>query len=1109
MSDPLYHTYKQEFLNKDSLIKDEDFIDDASSFLIEREGKKAVDLDSNEKVYDAYMEHFRFQNVNEVTALRDMSYAQEADNEQRARLGRLMDTYDRMDSDLGLKAAGDYLEGVFTAPSTYAGIFSLGAGKAGAVAANQGIKLGIRHAVKSAGIAATVDSAVAAGTVAAQEETRVETGIKEEIDMTQVGAAAALGFVASGVIGGGVNLMKYNSSKAAQEIVNTSTAKEEAVIEQVNKVSQKVFKNKKTKDLAEELQKKLSLSDTIPEELKKGAAIKEGMTDEQFRLRGEINDKIIQNIAAAAARVASDIPPRIDPETGVRVAKGSVADKQERATSRIARGIREGILPQDQMEKILKEHHISIEQLGTIMYDDLGAIVAERVSEAGRTLGSVRAGAVNKADLKRQIKAELNMLDDELLSMGNFSNKSRLKALKEIEETTGIKMQSKIGSAVQNLTKARVGLMTVQLATTVRNTTNGYMRNYVYAMDNLGSGLFNMAKGNIQKLNNLGNEEALQAAQDAVRLGRSQMRVAADSARLKDLVFGISSTESLALERLFKDDMFGRSEMAQQLFRDMADVGEQTGAEKGLMGIARKLNVLNTMSDNMFKRAVFSRELDASIRRLNPDRSLKEVLKENQLDSIPKETIADAMEKALDFTYQTGKFKGKEGVFNEFADTFIRFGQSTAGSTVVPFPRYMVNQFRFMYEHMPVLGMFDFGGVLNKSEVSERIGKQMTGLTMVGTFMAIRSQFGDETTGPYEYKDPTSNELFDMRATLGPFSAYAMLGDYLYRKNFEFPGVGKLHDNDKVASDMPYSVREFYSAITGGQGRAGTQLALIDGMAEVAINGLEEGKAEDKIWEGIASFAGNYLNSYTVGAGVVKDLVATVDPDFRKVPDNNDVEILPYLLKQATRSFPQTVDPDADGFFGMTGIGPQRDAIAQSPTRSGGMRYINPFIKQLTGLTYKPKKTFAEREVSRLGFDYYELAPSNIQLDKPLSNEAKGLMGKFMEREVASYIASKEYKSLPTDRLKKDHLKQQINTFRAKARKLVLDPERMNSGITNKERNQRFKTIYYNTIGTSDRMRIEERYKIQHNGRTIAEDEAFEYALSEAEKTKQRKKRFK
>lgn len=31
--------------------------------------------------------------------------------------------------------------------------------------------------------------------------------------------------------------------------------------------------------------------------------------------------------------------------------------------------------------------------------------------------------------------------------------------------------------------------MTVQLATTVRNTTNGYFRNYVYGLNNLNAGL--------------------------------------------------------------------------------------------------------------------------------------------------------------------------------------------------------------------------------------------------------------------------------------------------------------------------------------------------------------------------------------------------------------------------------------------------------------------------------------------------------------------------------------------------------------------------------------------------------------------------------------------
>ena len=45
-------------------------------------------------------------------------------------------------------------------------------------------------------------------------------------------------------------------------------------------------------------------------------------------------------------------------------------------------------------------------------------------------------------------------------------------------------------------------MMTIQLATTARNTTNGYMRNYVYALDNLGAGLYNTAKGSIYRIKN-------------------------------------------------------------------------------------------------------------------------------------------------------------------------------------------------------------------------------------------------------------------------------------------------------------------------------------------------------------------------------------------------------------------------------------------------------------------------------------------------------------------------------------------------------------------------------------------------------------------------------
>ena len=168
-------------LKKENLLENDQFLEDARLFLVERDGFSAKEVQDKEAVYEAFMEHFRYQNVNELTAAKDLLYAQsEADDEGRARMGRLMNTFDRMDSDLGWDAAGDYLGGVFTAPSTYAGIFSFGAGKAGAIAANQGIKFGIRQALKSGGLKAglgsvAVDATAAAGTIAAQEQTRVET----------------------------------------------------------------------------------------------------------------------------------------------------------------------------------------------------------------------------------------------------------------------------------------------------------------------------------------------------------------------------------------------------------------------------------------------------------------------------------------------------------------------------------------------------------------------------------------------------------------------------------------------------------------------------------------------------------------------------------------------------------------------------------------------------------------------------------------------------------------------------------------------------------------------------------------------------------------------
>ena len=552
-----YSQLETKELNKDKLLSNEQFIEDAQTFLIERGGYTANDVQKSEDVYDAYMEHFRYQNVNEYTASRDLIYAQtETDDAGKARMGRLMNTFDRMDSDLGWEAAKDYLGGVFSAPSTYAGIFTFGAGKAGALAANQGIKFGLRQALKQGGLraaagSAAVDTVAAAGTIAAQEQTRVETiDGKDEIDWANVGVGAAISTVASGSVGLVTGTKKALSSFGAEEIaINTIKAQKTKILQANNNYTKKVFLGqgmtdaqlKAVKESAKDLKKKLSLAETIPEELAEGKQLKQKLTkDEVWGVNSKgmevsLDEKHLENIAAAGARVYHLIEPRFK-EDGTQVLKGSKADLEERFSSRITRGILSGSISPNALGKVLKEHNVTVEQLGYLY--------AEEISRAGKVLGG-------QGVLKKQQKAlfkEMNEIDAKLYEMGDFTSTAR-----KVANDQAILEMGSVWKGIVHLNKARIGMMTIQLATTARNTTNGYMRNYVYALDNLGAGLYNVAKGNISKIKNASDKVLKEEADKAVRTGVAQMRNATQAVFLKDLVLGMNSTTTEALVRLYKD----------------------------------------------------------------------------------------------------------------------------------------------------------------------------------------------------------------------------------------------------------------------------------------------------------------------------------------------------------------------------------------------------------------------------------------------------------------------------------------------------------------------------------------------------------------------------
>jgi len=1139
MAEPIYHMYHSDNLNRDTLIADNDFLTDTRQFLIERENYTPEELDDDGYVYDQFMEHFRFQNVNEWTAIKDLMHVQEADQAGKDRLGRLMSTYDKMDSEFGMKALGDYAAGIFSAPSTYAGIFSMGSAKAGTLAVQQGIKYSIREAIKQGALttgvrSAAIDATVAGGTVLAQEQTRVDTDQKDSIDMKNVGLATVMGGGASFLLGTGTGTLGYRQGFESERILQVNQLNLKTRAEQVHKVkTSKLFKaNNKKADLAKEFEKiliesmkeraaqgeKLSLMETIPEELTTGKKL----YSERLLERGEgipltFDEKVIQNIASAAAEMDYAVPIFDD------AARGS----SERFTSRLVRGL------QSDPDGVLKEKlgHILVDY--NLNWEDVGPLFAAELSRSGSMLGMAGRLAKSKSQKYTDNLSALNTLDDELVGMGNVTSQARKILDKQNLPTNPF---AKVARNVNELLgKSRVGLMTIQAATTVRNTTNGFMRNYVYALDNIGSGIINYGKGQTVKYARLAtnaDDKLVEQAQAAVELGKAQMAKGGTSLLLKDMLFGMESTGTRALFKVLADPNFGYSAEISKLLRQMADVGELADAESGILKSVRWLNGLNTMSDNMFKRSIFGREMTAAVRAnpINVDgvkySDLDKLIADGFGKRLRAEDIANALAEATDFTYQRGGFRGIEGSFNVFADNFIKLFSTTLGAGFVPFPKFMIGSFQFMYEHAPIIGMLNVGGIRNRPKKlggrqgifqtkeldldisAKSLGQQLSGFATLGAFYQARVALGDETTGPFVYKNETDGGTFDARAMLGPFAIYALAADFIYRKFPEFhtdigPVSVPLPDfterrpsGDEVSDVKPVlSTRSLIEAFTGSFGRAGTGLYIVDALLEASQKTDNESDFERLA----AKMLGNFFNTYTVGLGTINDFISVVDPKYRTLYNNDDVEFLPYFFKQMTR----TANPTTMFVADTLGIGLPDNAyfnrdIQGNPSKAGSTVRHNPLFKQFTGLTPRNARNIVRLETDRLQFDYLELLPRRIKGDAPLTNETIKLMGEYAERELASYIGSNEYQNIPSNIEKRVRLKQELAIFKRMARERILDPSKADS-YSRDDALRHFKAIFFNTKTRDERAVLAERYRMMTvspsnpDGRNLYDDQAWSF----------------
>ena len=1099
-----YNYYTKEDMNKEVLSQDEDFIADARKFLTERASSSPEDMQSSEDVYDAFMEHFRYQDVNEVTAIRDFEYATNGTQDQRANFGRVMDVYDNMaDEKMSMRKVGDYFGGIVSAPSTIAGILTGGAGKLASVAGQQGIKFGLRtilsQSLKGGLKAGAVEGAIGTIQGAAQEGTRVETGLQERF----TGRRTLTTGLGSAVIGGGIGgvtsglltpsaikaaqrlerIQNVDVTKAAEAKVKTDEVLKNASKEDLDNVEQ-ALKSLKPEAKAKKVKgKKGKLDPLDTTDVTSGNVIRKSLS-ESDTLTTSIPVELFKNISAAAIQIRNKIKPV----------------KGERITSAIARALRNEDIVSTDITKILDEHNLSAEQF-SLMY-------MSEVSNSGRVLQASKEVSKSVQTLLRDV--------DELVDEGLTSVTG--KELKEITKNPSIMGKTldyinPFGGIGRNIDQLRLGVMTSQPATAMRNTENAGFRVIVDAftrsfdnvlnLRNPFSGTFDVAKGLLNPY------------------------------------------EAQVVRQIFKKDF---PDASARLFRDMADIEVATGAGSSLQKIGIKLNMMNTFSDNIFKRAVFVASLRRNINDLNKSKATKKLIltdahKETIIKGRLKQKLGDGYRQSPDYTatvkslnldkqtfhtletiLESGNFKlipddilkkSTQDAF-EFAyqatpkgDNF--FGQLGKGvislhkavpfviSSLLPFPRYVANQLKFVYEHTPLIGMLPLDklrlGIESRTAKGvkpynwrDRTSKQMTGAILFTAAYAWRAKQGN-TNRWYEMTDSQGNTI-DGRPLYGPFAPFMLAADILYRTQagqFIYDKTkGTILEHDKpIEGTLPtFSIRRYGTdiaqALLGSTFRTGMGLYALDKLW------TDFGSGSGDAWKKVAGqFVGNIGNTFALPASVVKDFYSQYDEKSRYVPESKtgDTNFLDIVYNKATRALPDF--PIVD----WTGEGPYERPL-RTPFVTGDIKAVLPAEKQMFGASRRAPKNKFQKEIANLNMEDRELykRPSDEMLDLYMTEILSKAGGEGnLNESMANFIDSDEYKSLDGVKAKRVELKARAKVKIDEARVIARDrieAEAMKNGANY----SRLSVTEWSRTTQLHKDRVNEYYTKRYKGKSIDAD---------------------
>jgi len=564
---------------------------------------------------------------------------------------------------------------------------------------------------------------------------------------------------------------------------------------------------------------------------------------------------------------------------------------------------------------------------------------------------------VTKYDLKDEDLFELitgsrQGLGDAARVMQRFSIASRY-VPKEAADIAKLGLQEADGMDFwKRLSNTYRGALVSSVATTMRNVVSSGVRVPIDAATNLMDSAVNAAANPFRKEKvGVSPFDAAALLTDRFAPGRNAKFWEQMKNVQPEINKELAATYAADVARVTKKDAFAKVEKA-------VDVA----------------NLLNRVTETATRKALFPVMLRREATRLGLD--FNELVDTGGIARLPEEAWTKALDDTLGFTYSA-----RSEVADKFSEMLDKMGKvgtvaRVVGTTVMPFPRFMMNAMKFQFDYSPA----GFTKLLTEAERAKfakgdvsAVSKAIVGSSMLyGAYQFRNSENAGEKW--YEGRLPDGRTV-DLRPYF-PAAPYLLVADLIKRAQ----------DN---TLDQAFETKDILQGLSGAQFRAGTGLYVTDQLLKDlsgASGNLDKAKTITTSW--LADVGAGFLQPFST----FKDFYARYDPEEAVYRDTKD-NPLGALVRPI---------PGAQQALGIP--------AASSATREGPLTTEDPALRQLLGATIRPAKNIVESELDKLGLTAYDVGSKTgeVAIDRLVNRD----LGIIAERGIAPLLQSPEYQNL-------------------------------------------------------------------------------------------------